>query len=448
MLDSPELSAAKADGDRLCNALGLPPGRHSHKTCAVCGGHQCLQVFCEKGQWGWTCYQCKAGGTVVDALMLVQNKSLPDAMKELCGPNGKNPRWHKPPPERTQTGKLEREHKERPVPVPDLARLQPFVEECHEYLLSHLGLVQMHERGISVEVIQRFKIGFAQHKEVRFAAWQRRPYVLNASWVLPVADEAGEIKGVKLHHEEKPIRPTGEPFEGKCSWAPFGTEPKFDRDTGDKPADSFYTLWPWPGMFDKEIELVSSDPSWWVNRIPPDSPVFDRWHTQLQWCRYEMAHELSKVDAELSNAEAWTAFERAFSILAKDIQKVVLKTDDKAKDVDENPLLNPDDWVFICPGELKALAFLSDGLSATASTGGESWIPPPRLLSWFRGRRVCLVFDDDQPRVTPKTGQVACPGREWARRMAVELDCAHAADVAVFTSGKEKREPVEQDAEL
>lgn len=441
MPDSAELLAVKADGERLCQVLGLTRyGRQSHRQCKVCGSPGALAVHESGGVWGWKCFSCGKGGTIVDAIMLLENKRLPDVLHELAGPRKRElPEDHRKHEQREWEGGFS--DRERAVPVPDKERMEAFIKARHEYLLAHLGLVQQHERGLSEDVIRRYRVGFAQNLEVRFYPNQRTPHVLRASWILPVADDTGEVKGVKMHHEEKPVRPNGELFEGKCSWAPFGTEPKYDREKEIKPNDSFYTLWPWPASFEDKVSAVSSDPAWWVKRIPDGSPVMERWNTQLQWSRYEVAHEVGKLEEALTESEIWQAFTRAFAALADDIQKVVLKTMGIEEKTGRKPALVPEDWYFLMPGELKALAAISDGLKATASTGGEAWIPSPRLLSWFRGRRVCLMYDDDATRIVPRTGKVVCPGKEWAHKLALGLDCAHAADVAVFTCGHEMLEP-------
>ena len=54
------------------------------------------------------------------------------------------------------------------------------------------------------------------------------------------------------------------------------------------------------------------------------------------------------------------------------------------------------EWVYLCPGELKALAVLGAGKCATSPTAGESirWIES--TVRRLRHRRVCIVYDDDE----------------------------------------------------
>ena len=54
-----------------------------------------------------------------------------------------------------------------------------------------------------------------------------------------------------------------------------------------------------------------------------------------------------------------------------------------------------DETLFLFPGELKAAAALSDGLNATSTTAGESHRWTPGEIERFRGREICLMFDDD-----------------------------------------------------
>ncbi len=54
------------------------------------------------------------------------------------------------------------------------------------------------------------------------------------------------------------------------------------------------------------------------------------------------------------------------------------------------------DWLYLCPGELKAAAVLSAGRNATSVTTGESFRWTPAQVARLMGRRVCIVFDDDK----------------------------------------------------
>jgi len=57
--------------------------------------------------------------------------------------------------------------------------------------------------------------------------------------------------------------------------------------------------------------------------------------------------------------------------------------------------LPPDEWLILCPGELKAAAFRTAGIAATSITAGESHKWTPGQVARFRGRKVMVIFDDD-----------------------------------------------------
>jgi len=68
--------------------------------------------------------------------------------------------------------------------------------------------------------------------------------------------------------------------------------------------------------------------------------------------------------------------------------------------------------VWLCPGELKALAVVAAGRSAVGITGGESADLPDELADVLQGRAVAIVGDDDEQ------------GRKWARKALNTLGAA------------------------
>lgn len=78
--------------------------------------------------------------------------------------------------------------------------------------------------------------------------------------------------------------------------------------------------------------------------------------------------------------------------------------------------LNIDEPIFICPGELKALACLSLKLpvrfGATAHTQGEGVRLVEEEAKRFEGKRVVVVWDDDPGKTMPD-GRVIYPGRDF-----------------------------------
>ncbi|HLX64065.1 MAG TPA: hypothetical protein VKX17_22525 [Planctomycetota bacterium] len=118
----------------------------------------------------------------------------------------------------------------------------------------------------------------------------------------------------------------------KALWAPLGTEPK------DRPRHGFATLWPPPESF-------------W----PADE--------------FDERAAILEIDGGLARVEA----ERRARL--------------------EVGRATP--WLYIAPGELKALAVVSAGLHCTSVTAGESFRWTPGTLARLAGRRACIIYDDD-----------------------------------------------------
>lgn len=53
-------------------------------------------------------------------------------------------------------------------------------------------------------------------------------------------------------------------------------------------------------------------------------------------------------------------------------------------------------WLFLCGGELKALAMICAGFWATSPMTGENNFWTPEILSRLAGLRICILFDDDK----------------------------------------------------
>jgi hypothetical protein len=85
------------------------------------------------------------------------------------------------------------------------------------------------------------------------------------------------------------------------------------------------------------------------------------------------------------------------------------------------------EWLYLCPGELKAAAVLSAGRAATSITTGESFRWTPGAVQRLAGRRVCVVFDDDEA------------GHRF-RDNTLKALAGHAADLKAITFGKEGNE--------
>lgn len=444
-MDSPELQAAKQDGAYLRRVLRVERD-DQHALCPLCNKRN-MTVGPDKkgsGSYLWICGSGCGNGTIVDALMKVEGKSIKDAMaeifKEYGDGKGHAPKQYrelpnKPPPE-IKYGK------QRPDPVLNMAMAQEFVDIAHGWLMDHLDIPTRFKRGISAEIIKRYKIGFIENVPHRFRPDSKNGWLIPAAWVLPVTDDLGKLKGVKLHFEIRPKLADGSPCEGKSRWAAFGTEPAFDKEKNITSNHSYYTLWPHPNTLEdyRVAEEFSSDVGWWVSQIP-DGELKDRWYKALEWARYDVAFELGKSTDDLDGGEGYSAIEKAFETMRDDIHRAVSKTQEKTKlpeiSEEETEIVEPLEWqdyIFLCPGELKAFAVLSAGFRATAVTGGESWIPSPELLESLKGYKIVIFYDDDPPRLDTQ-GRVRCAGKEWAKHMAAALARHGVIDILLKSGG-------------
>lgn len=264
------------------------------------------------GVWGFKCFGCGAAGTIVDAIARRENKDPRIVYGELK--NSDRPSFNYKPnvtPARPIAPKMVR-------PVLDSERVESFiVKSSQEIKREYESISRRYHRGISLEVIQRFNVGFRSH--VKFEHWKRP---VRGVWCLPVTDSEGHLGGIKLHRE-KPIPPKSP----KCLWAPFGTEPKEDWENGVHPLHSYYDFFPAPECFEMRIS----------------------------------------------------------------------------------------DAIYLCPGELKALAMITLGYFATAFSGGESFLWHPWMAERFRNKNIIVIYDDD-PDKEDEHGNITNAGRAFRDR--------------------------------
>ncbi len=308
-----ELSELKRNKEYLLTYLGIPR-EGTNMTCPFHNGKGCFSVYIHEGVWFYKCHSSCGFGTIIDAAM--KKSGVTDCHAALMV--------------------LERElgikiiaDEEYIDPVIDLERANAFITDAHENLLASQELQDQYmksKRGLSLEVVKAYKIGFVSGVGIKGKAWNV------FGWVLPITDPSGKLLGVKLH-TEKPLWNNPAKPAPKAVWAPFGTYPAGDPHHGTK------TLWPAPEMRDLYQGM------------------------------------------------------------------------DKAKDL------------YICPGELKALALISAGKWATSPTTGESKMPD-RLVQRIvkcQPDRVFIPFDDDKPKLNKGTGQMVSPGNNWKDAMVEAL---------------------------
>lgn len=452
MADSPELIAAKQDGNFLRSILGISRD-DNHAVCRLCGKDN-LRCKMKKDGYRWDCYSGCGGGSCVDALMVFEKKTLKEAMAVIFKAYGNGApntptRQHAQEPRVAETVREFRAASRQPEPVLDIARAEEFVEKSHQYLMANLDLVTHFKRGISQSIIEKYRLGFIENTPIKWRPDDRGVgWNIPASWVLPVTDARGKLKGVKLHFEIRPLmkgnKSKGEAdwvqCKGKSRWAPFGTEPKYDKAAGVSPVHAYYGLWPHPDTLEDPAlgEEFSSDIGWWINKIP-DGPLREEWYKTHEWEILAVAEELSKTKEDLEPSELSFALDRAFAIMREKIFKAVgnrpIEVD--AVDPEAPEPVSWKDFIFITPGELKAFAILSSGLRACAVTSGENWIPPPDTLSCFKGLNICILYDDDPPGLTPQ-GRTIWTGKAWAKQLATALARVGARSVVLLSGGRKE----------
>jgi hypothetical protein len=300
-----ELSELKRDKQLLLAYLGIER-EGTNMTCPFHGGKGSFSVYQHEGIYMWKCHAGCQFGTIIDAAMRKTGASDYHAAvmvleRELGIVIGKN--------------------EEYAEPIIDTARANAFIDHAHETLLNSPEQQEMYmrdKRGLSLDVVKQYRIGFAQNIGITGKNWNV------FGWVLPVTDANGALLGVKLH-TEKPLWVSANKPAPKAMWAPFGTYPASDPHHGTK------TLWPAP--------------------------------------------EVSKMQQSSD--------------------------------------------LYICPGELKALALISAGKWATSPTTGESKMPERLVQRIVRCQpdRVFIPYDDDKPKLNKATGQMVSAGNNWKDAM-------------------------------
>ncbi len=456
MADSPELLAGKSDLLYLKQVLGISSDRSHdlHGVCPLCGDKTAFQFGLSKdgkksGQYFFHCHACAANGSVIDALMKTRGMALNDACREVYQKyKGKSPRkseytvYHeKNTAAHNGNGKVhEPEIKygsEHTDPILS-ADAEAFVQKHHEYLMKRPFLHEKWRRGISEAVCKKYRIGFIEHEGIQFKPWSK-PATIPAAWVLPITDGNGVLKGVKLHFEERIKRYDGT-LAAKLMWCPFGTEPAYDKEKEISPVHSYYGMWPHPDTLTPPNNSVETqDIGYWLRKMPPQ--LKQKWETQLQGYRYIVADEMGLSETDLGGPASYEAISRTFTEMGPEIQEAVCKIENKNTIYDDKtPETDWSKFIFICPGELKALAMESCGFMSTASTGGEQWLPGPQWISKFSRQMCCLFYDADPIKKIGSTEKIQCTGKDWARKWNVALVHHGAAQVVAINGGSKEKE--------
>jgi hypothetical protein len=409
------------------------PGNHN--PCAFCSDKSALSIFVrrENQTAGYRCHKCEAKGDIFSALKNLSGLEFKDAIAYLKGtPNIKiTPAKH---------AEYVKQSEARTIPVIDQDKAEKLISYANKFLLDHMEYSAEYNRGLSREVVEKYRIGFLFNERWRIYDYGN-PHLFNATWIIPITDEDGKINGIKFHHQIQPLNGKGEEFKGKCSWAPFGTDPVANFEKGIQPVHSYYTLWPHPDTLTEFDSEFSIDPAWWINQIDPKTDLYDRWYSAMYAEQASIAYALGVKIEQLSTTNMGQALQNAYSTMGREIRKAVQlqrgKIVQRNEVVDpENPTPDFDSYIFITPGELKALALIGEGYKATSVTGGESWTPHRSLLESLRGQRVCLFWDDDLPQKPEGRKYWMCAGRTWAAKMTTALIGARVKEIISINGGR------------
>lgn len=153
-------------------------GSAYNSPCPFCGGNQRFVMWPDKGEHGaYWCRQCDKKGDAINLLMEKKGMSFKEAAA-FVGKALTKQRAHTPREPKRAADWLPRE-----VSAPaDLwqARASAFAEACHKTLLgNHEQLAWLAARGITVESVKRFKLGWNPK-----ALFRKRP-----TWGLEIKKE-------------------------------------------------------------------------------------------------------------------------------------------------------------------------------------------------------------------------------------------------------------------
>lgn len=487
MSSNPAVAAAKRDLPYLLSILGISSNKtsESHAPCPFCGGTKCLHYGPDKkymGEWYWNCEKGCGGGNVIRAICKARGFSGDDGWKQAYDiiekdfahvpKDSPHDRYHKQQAtERNGSSNGTAAHSngvnphgytngvvpalrafgqlpapvpvKKPEPVLDLDKAEAFIAEHHKYLMDNFDSLEKYKRGISKDVCEKYRIGFAKFGKVTFPQ-SKGPMSLPAAWILPITDGAKKLRGVKAHFEEKP-----RPDCPKILWMPFGTAPGYKKIKNDKgmdieikPVHAYATMWPHPDTLHPTISAeFSLDPGYWIENIPPS--LRPEWNVLLESQQLKYAWEVGRTTEQLESNELWEVQLRAFEEkeMKQKILKAVMKDKNALAVIDKHKHVDWRDYTLICPGELKALAAESAGFMATASTEGEGRIPSAEFLCKFARQKICLFADEDPPHrsFNNKTGAVQnvfCTGRQWADKWTTALQPYGVHHIAVKYGGQ------------
>lgn len=416
---SVDLDAIKRSPKLLLEIFGLEKVGAGQKC--PCGSSDALSIYRKSERWNFKCHSCGKQGTAIDALVAFKGMEPAAAIKECAerlGLNNGNGNGRKFQPVAKEEGPAESsDTPDQTYPELDLDKAEDLIKKSHDNLLNNEAIQEkwMAKRGLSLEVVEKYRIGFLGDANY-------------AGWVFPLTNHKGKLLAVKRHLEVMPPPPPGEKDKGKSRWVKSVC-------LGEQSA--VRAFWPHPFMqAPVGSQLFNSDGASWLSRLPMNSALMAEWQQKLEFNKNALAVETMK-DGKVTHPDDFTpdqlefCFNQTWDDLGGKIQGEVLRlTPSMGQDIESGL----DDWMFLCPGELKALAMISGGLSATSFTHGENTPPEVEELRCFRGRRVAVFYDEDIPKL--RNGKIICTGMRWAATVAARLKLAHALEVRILTGGR------------
>ena len=359
----PSLQEIKSDLTALTDLLGLPPRLGK----CLCPFHADRNPSCrisrlDNGVVVYKCWSCGAHGTIVQAVAHKRSISETEAIQSL-GCSAAEP-VRQPNYRKLHSSSELGMSFPNPIPQRIDSVMNTIDERLHYWDLDPIP--EFKERGIPLGVAHYYRFCFLNYAIIK----GKEDQPIKSSWAIPIRDLNENIVGIKLHSEACGIKQKGGWLSmGKRSGcSAFVPNPEtYDRDSlPAKVAD-----WPdaWRHAFEKESEACRSLGLWTDDQI------------------------------------------------ASDIEKQVRKSNKR-----KTPTLS-DEVIFVLPGELKAFAMIGAGFHAVGLTAGESIAWPRALIKRLAGRKVCVVYDDDDA------------GKLFRERTILALKCK-VTELYMMTFGK------------
>lgn len=365
------LYAVKSDLDLLAQVLDRP----AKIGKVLCPFHSDHDPSLSIKRWPndiltFKCFACGASGTVIEAYSRLNGCTINEACLKLAGTMGA-------PKRRKPYQRIKRVISTDPVVEPDpvafrvksiMALIREELDAPHREFEDRLI-----RRGISITAAREFSV--AHFGTIHFKDRDGKETTEDDAWLFPLLNEENKPVALKLHREDS---------ENKSAFLPVGA---WKKDVG-KRVHGYAAFFPAPEHYDNDglPNNVSDWPQLWLNQ-------------------FEARRDGSIEGDETAEYECRCLAKR------------------------QNPTRTTD-WIYLLPGELKALAMRSAGFKAISISTGENWKWARAHVNRLRGRRLCIVYDDD-----PK-------GKEFNADTIAAL-AAHCAELKSITFGRGARAKID-----